>query len=70
MFSKLFGTQPHAGEELNCVREITNTEDPHAVAVICRNAVVGQRGNEATMTKQSHLVVSFPDPTLVLEPDP
>ena len=32
---------PTTGEELNCVRERTNTEDPYAVAVICRSAVVG-----------------------------
>ena len=32
---------PTTGEELNCVRERTNTEDPYAVAVIRRSAVVG-----------------------------
>ena len=31
----------HTGEELNCVRERTNTEDPYAVAAIRRCAVVG-----------------------------
>ena len=31
----------HTGEELNCVRERTNTEDPYAVAAIRRRAVVG-----------------------------
>ena len=30
MFSKVFGTQT-TGEELNCVRERTNTEDFYAV---------------------------------------
>ena len=39
MFSKEFGTT--TGEELNCVRERTNTEDPYDVAVIRRSAVVG-----------------------------
>ena len=39
MFSKVFGTQPQ--EELNCVRERTNTEDLYAVAVIRRSAIVG-----------------------------
>ena len=28
-------------EELNCVRESTNSEDPYGVAVMCRIAVVG-----------------------------
>ena len=37
MFSIVFGTQPR--EELNCVRERTNTDDPYAVAVIRRSAV-------------------------------
>ena len=32
---------PTTGEELNCVQERTNTEDPYAVAVIRRSAVVG-----------------------------
>ena len=33
---------PTTGEELNCVRERTNTEDPYAVGVIHRSAVVGR----------------------------
>ena len=32
---------PTTGEELNCVRERTNTEDSYAVAMIRRSAVVG-----------------------------
>ena len=31
MFSKVFGTQPQGGEELNCLRERTNVEDLYAV---------------------------------------
>jgi len=30
----------HTGEELNCVRERTNTEDPYAVAAIRLDAAV------------------------------
>ena len=30
-----------AGEEMNCVRESTNSEDPFAVAVMHRSGVVG-----------------------------
>ena len=39
----VFGSiwNPTTGEELNCVQERTNTEDPYAVAVIRRSAVVG-----------------------------
>ena len=33
----------HTGEELNCVRERTNTEDPYAVAAIRRYAVAAIR---------------------------
>ena len=33
---------PTTGEELNCMRERTNTEDPYAVGVIRRSAVVGR----------------------------
>ena len=32
---------PTVGEEMNCVRESTNSEDPFAVAVMRRCAVVG-----------------------------
>jgi len=32
---------PTTGEELNCVRERTNTKDPYAVAVIRRSTAVG-----------------------------
>ena len=37
----MFSRNPTTGEELNCVRERTNTEDPYAVAAIRRSAVVG-----------------------------
>ena len=40
----MFSKNPTTGEELNCVRERTKTEDPYdpyAVAAIRRSAVVG-----------------------------
>ena len=40
MFSKGIWN-PTTGEELNCVQERANTEDPYAVAMIRRSAVVG-----------------------------
>ena len=41
MFSKVAIWNPTTGEELNCMQERVNTEDPYAVAVIRRSAVVG-----------------------------
>ena len=62
MFSKVFGTQPQ-GEELNCVQERTNTEDPYAVAVIRRSAVVGPKDVShlctALETKGDHLLYYY-----------
>ena len=37
----MFSRNPTTGEELNCVRERTNTEDPYAVAAVRRSADVG-----------------------------
>ena len=32
---------PTIGEELNCVRETTNSKDPYAGVVMCNRALVG-----------------------------
>ena len=55
---------PTTGKELNCVQERTNTEDPYAVAVIRRSAVVGHVPRKMSATRALFLRRKGTDLTL------